>query len=34
MPENLAKLMSLWFEDGKPTPWSLSAVSSAFMAKP
>lgn len=33
MPESLGKLMSWWFEDGKPTAWSLGAVSSAFLAK-
>ena len=34
MPEPLAKLMSWWFEDGKPTQWTLGAISSAFLAKP
>lgn len=33
MPEGLGKLMSWWFEDGKPTSWTLGAISSAFMAK-
>ncbi len=33
MPEELGKLMSWWFEDGKPSQWSLGAISSAFLAK-
>lgn len=34
IPERVVKLMSTWFEDGKPTKWSIAAVTSAFLSKP
>ncbi|MCO4762617.1 MAG: CehA/McbA family metallohydrolase [Myxococcales bacterium] len=32
LPEQAVRLMNTWFEDGKPTKWSMGAISSAFLA--
>jgi hypothetical protein len=34
IPERVVKLMSTWFEDGKPTEWALGAITSAFLSAP
>ena len=33
LPDGLVRLMSTWFEDGKPTQFCCGAVSSAFLAR-